>query len=478
MPNYDCSKHFFAGNGSTILEAPIISWKVHNLPAELKYLLDRPNLNKVSEPLLNHVYPHNMYEPRCYDGFLVSKAFIDSTIGIHKRNRKRLYHFFKLALREGVIALKHEKAIWRAYKGFKKKTIHNMCLAPRDLPIMGDCGAYSFVTAKEPPFSTEEVLDYYTKYEFTQGVSVDHLILDFVQDKKFRFDLTLSNAEVFIREHKKRKLPWIPIASLQGWNVKSYVKAAAACAKMGYTYMAVGSIVKSSTEYIMRILRSITDEFDRLGYNDIKLHLFGVTRFQALPDFASLGAYSFDSTSVYVASWLKDGTNYLTPTGWHSCIRLPVTSKKLRNMTEEELEDSPHQMDELRGISEKFLERILKVSLKNNGKVPKKLIEEIVDFNYACYPLDPKDRKTLIARVKEVILGRAWEKCPCRLCQTLGIHVLLLNGWDLTAARAFHNLWSFHCQIYPRIMNGEVFKFLSPVRKPIYMTPILDLEPE
>lgn len=477
MTDFGRCKHFFAGNGNTTLTVPILKWGVHNLTPETNHLLNQPKLDQVSEQPICLVYPHNVYKQRPYDGFLVSKAYVDSCVGLHKRNRKTIRKTLRLALRECLIPVKREKQIWRAYKRYKKPTMHNILLAPPDLPIMGDCGAFSFVMDKEPPFSTDEVIEFYTKYGFTQGVSVDHLILDFVEDKQFRFDLTLSNAQDFIKRHKKEKLKWLPIASLQGWDVQSYARAARECAKMGYEYFALGGIVKSSTEYIMRILSAIEDEFRALKKSKLKIHLFGVTRFQALPTFAKIGAYSFDSTSVYVMAWMRPEESYLTPHGKYGCIRLPVTSKLMREMDEEELAKQSINPNNLRDVSTKLVERVCRFAHSSKTKAPKRLVDDVVAVNLAAYPLEEHEIKPLRRNIKKVLLERIWKKCPCRLCQDLGPNIQILYGKDLTAARAMHNLNAFHNMIYPAIMKGESFDFLSKVTTPIVMKPLFELPP-
>ena len=39
---------------------------------------------------------------------------------------------------------------------------------------MGDCGAFGYINEKVPPYTTEEILDYYTRLDFDFGVSIDH----------------------------------------------------------------------------------------------------------------------------------------------------------------------------------------------------------------------------------------------------------------------------------------------------------------
>ena len=44
------------------------------------------------------------------------------------------------------------------------------------LATMGDCGAFSYISEEVPPYSPDEVIDFYAECGFDLGVSVDHVI--------------------------------------------------------------------------------------------------------------------------------------------------------------------------------------------------------------------------------------------------------------------------------------------------------------
>ncbi len=107
---------------------------------------------------------------------------------------------------------------------------------------MGDCGAFGYIAEKVPPYTTDEILDYYTRLDFDFGVSIDHLIVTATEaEKRERYELTIHNAEEFLREHRKRGLDWTPIGAVQGWDAKSYASRRDSASKMGYGY--IGSVV-------------------------------------------------------------------------------------------------------------------------------------------------------------------------------------------------------------------------------------------
>ena len=160
---------------------------------------------------------------------------------------------------------------------------------------MGDCGAFGYIGEKEPPYTTEDVLDYYTRLDFDYGVSVDHLIVAATEaDKLFRYELTIQNAAEFIKDHKRRKLSWVPIGAVQGWDPESYVKAAKKYVRMGYKYLALGGLVRTPTDGIAQVIRDVRKEIP----SEVQLHLFGVARLPAISKFSKLGLNSVDSASM------------------------------------------------------------------------------------------------------------------------------------------------------------------------------------
>lgn len=457
--------HFLAANGTTALRVDVAKRRLYHLPDDLETVFSCL-LQNGGEPVECKALAHNFYQKYPYDGLLISKAFIDATeSGIFNLNRKSLRQAFK----DGRLS---PEAV-QAYKRFKKqKTIHNILLARPEVPIMGDCGAFSFVTSKVPPFDTEEILDYYTQYGFDQGVSVDHIIFGDMEDKKFRYELTISNAQDFIKEHRKRGLPWTPIGSLQGWNVSSYSKAAGLYAKMGYKYLALGGIIKSSTEYILRLLQGIRDELVRVGCPDVVIHLFGVTRFMSIPDFGALGAKSFDSTSLFQQSYRGDN-GFLLQDGWHPTVTLPVMGTTIKNRTAEE--DEPFDVKAYKKQSTKLLKRILLFIKSGKKRPPKKLVSDIVNFNILTYPSLERKSAELHRSVETALTERLWKKCGCRLCKMLGVRIMLTYTGQFYFARGLHNLFVFQTQIYPKIEAGVDFPFFRRPDKVIYMKPVFDL---
>lgn len=137
----------------------------------------------------NEVYAHQMYPEPNYDGILVSTVVAEKS----KKKKERI----------------------------NRLGVHRFLRVPRDFPVMGDCGAFGYIAATDPPYTTPEILDYYTRLDFDYGVSIDHLIVSSNRDEwKHRYQLTIDNAANFIREHRQQGLGWTPIG---GWDWQNYI---------------------------------------------------------------------------------------------------------------------------------------------------------------------------------------------------------------------------------------------------------------
>lgn len=93
----------------------------------------------------NQVYAHQLYGAPNSDGILVSRFIVERP---GKKGR--------IAAAGG---------------------IHRYLRVPRELPLLGDCGAFGYIARPVPPYTTDDTLDFYTELGFTHGVSVDHLVI-------------------------------------------------------------------------------------------------------------------------------------------------------------------------------------------------------------------------------------------------------------------------------------------------------------
>lgn len=307
----------------------------------------KDQLNRSGNPLDHDVYAHELLESPSYDGILISKVNIDNAT-LKKRD------------------------------DIQRLGIRKFLRLPDDYPIMGDCGAFSYLTQENPPYTTEAVLDYYHTLGFDYGVSVDHLIVGSymkdVKERNRRYELTLRNAQDFIQKYQAGKekfgYTFTPIGIAQGWDPKSFRNAVQALIDMGYNYVALGGLAREKSLTIYEILLEIAPI---IPHENFKMHLFGVVRdnMEFMKVFNQLGVTSFDSASPLRRAWLGSEHNYYCPEKsekYYAAIRIPDArasspriKQQIRNYLRELYFSKSKDMEELR---ESNFENLEKFTLK------------------------------------------------------------------------------------------------------------------
>jgi hypothetical protein len=362
----------------------------------------------------NEVYAHQIYPEPNYDGILISKVVAEKS------------------------AKKKER--------INRLGVHRFLRVPREFPVMGDCGAFGYIMEETPPYTTAEILDYYTRLDFDYGVSIDHLIVKATEDqKRLRYELTIHNAEEFLSEHRKRRLRWTPIGAVQGWDAKSYADAAARYVAMGYGYIALGGLVRTTTLEIMRVLEAV----QRVVPESVAIHLFGIARVSSLGDFARLGVRSVDSASFLRRAWMGTGQNYLTSTGeLYTAIRIPEAGKSFR---------AKRMVSEER--SSTYIESLEKNCLRamidfDMGRIS---VEQALDVLEAYDRLITPERDNTRDLLRRTLEASPWKSCPCTVCRKHGIRVIIFRGNNRNRRRGFHNTYVFY-DLLQRILAGEPVK--------------------
>lgn len=363
----------------------------------------------------NEVYAHQMYPEPNYDGILISKVVAEKS----KIKKERI----------------------------NKLGAHRYLRVPREFPIMGDCGAFGYINEKEPPYSTAEILDYYTRLDFDYGVSVDHLIVTATEaEKQDRYDMTIQNAEDFLKEHRKQRLPWTPIGAVQGWDPKSYAEAARKTTAMGYTYLGLGGLVRTPTPKIMEVLEAV----HKVVPDNVAIHLFGLARMNVLADFARLGVRSVDSASYLRRAWMGTGQNYLTADAeLYAAIRIPEAAKSFRaKRIVSEGRATEAQVRKLERACIKIVHQF------DRGEVS---VEEMLDVLQEYDQLVTPDRPDNRAVLRRVLEAAPWKECQCDICRKDGIDVIIFRGNNRNRRRGFHNTYVFY-RLVQRALAGEVIE--------------------
>jgi hypothetical protein len=364
-------------------------------------------------------YAHEVFKCPPYDGILVSKAMIDGTGSSGGR--------YTLAQRQ------------RFYRVGVRQFFR---LAECPLETMGDCGAFAYVREERPPVSVDEVAGFYEDCGFDYGISVDHIILAYKpeldeclpeldvvpEDWRRRQEITLELAQQFYKRHRKAKYRFTPIGVAQGWSPSSYANAVRSLQAMDYRYVAMGGFVPMKSHEIIETLAKV----DEVRRRDVRLHLLGVTRCEHVPQFADFGVASFDSTSPLRQAFKEDVDNYYTLNRTYTALRVPQVEGNAR-MRRRIVAGEIDQAEARR------LERACLDALKRFDQRKLSLRSTLAALR--AYEDFYDGQRNHTDAYREILEDRPWTKCPCDICRSIGIHVVIFRGAERNRRRGFHNVY-------------------------------------
>lgn len=383
-------------------------------------------------------------------------------------------------------------------KSAKKKTliesigIHAYLRCPKNVPVMGDCGAFGYIDLHEPPYATDEIVEYYQRLGFDYGVIIDHLIVTgacrkttcwlqqkngeyaeisaekfaelaksdeyrvvktptsgrnlsdsrprICEKKEFdfaeagrRWQLTLDNGRDFMEIYRSGKYTFRPMASCQGWDADSYTRMFREFQDMGYEYIALGGLVRSPSALILEILTSIA----RIRKPATKIHLFGIGRLDVVKEFMALGVHSCDSASQLRVAWIGADKNYwATPEEKYSAIRIPPVrgqSSRIKKM----LRAGRGTLAEFERLGNAARQSLLAF---DRGVVSlDRALDSIMQYDRLVG--DRRERHEVLYR--QVLEAAPWRHCPCPLCREHGVEIVLFRGNNRNRRRGFHNTYVF-----------------------------------
>jgi hypothetical protein len=368
------------------------------------------------------LYVHEALGEMVFDGLLVSKAIVDGVAGAAGKytlaQRHRLYRdgvrkFFRLDDARGPV--------------------------PQTL---GDCGAFSYIREDVPPYTPDQVIDFYDECGFDLGISVDHVILgydpaaDLDPDHPRRGNwavrqrLTLDLAAQFLARCKSRNVRFEPLGVAQGWSPASYAAAVRELQNIGYTRIAIGGMVPLKTHEILACLGEIGTARDP----NTQLHLLGITRCSNISRFASFGVTSFDSTSAFRQAFKDDKDNYHTVDRNYAALRVPQVdgNPKFRARIQA---GRVSQQDAIR----REQECLHSLRGYDAGEIG---LQRVTDALHSYEELFDS-RLDYTAANLEALTDAPWKKCTCGICQQVGINVIMFRGAERNKRRGFHNLHVF-----------------------------------
>lgn len=380
------------------------------------------------------LYAHEVLKGHVIDGLLVSKAIVDGVPGA-----------------TGKYTLAQRHRLYRA--GVRKFFRLDSASRPR-LLTMGDCGAFSYIREDTPPYTPDDVIDFYEECGFDLGISVDHVIFGYdpaadhdsahpqVADWKARQDLTLDLAQQFMDRCGRRKVRFQPMGVAQGWSPASYAAAVRDLQKIGYTRIAVGGMVPLKTPEILASLKEISTILEPAT----QLHLLGITRCSNMAEFRSCGVRSFDSTSAFRQAFKDDRDNYHTADRTYTAIRVPQVdgNPKLRKLIHAGRISQPLAIR---------LERECLGALRDYdaGDVQ---IDTVIGALQAYADLFDV-RRDYTSAYYETLAEAPWKECRCEICTKAGIDVIIFRGSERNKRRGFHNIYAFRQRLERELMSEE-----------------------
>ncbi|GAA0254403.1 hypothetical protein GCM10010492_63980 [Saccharothrix mutabilis subsp. mutabilis] len=362
------------------------------------------------------VYAHEVAKPSPYDGILVSKAIVDGSMkGSGKYAAPQRARLYRLGVRE-------------------------FFRLPAKMSSLGDCGAFNYVDEEHPPYTVDEVLDFYEECEFDAGVSIDHVIFGYMPgagesdvDTAWvkRRHISLELAEKFYAAVQERDSPVEPVGAAQGWSPASYADSVARLQNIGYRRIALGGMVPLKTHEILACLEEIAP----LLLPDTQLHLLGITRVDSMERFAEHGVTSFDSTSAFRQAFMDDRNNYHTADGAYTAVRVPQVdgNPALKRAI---LSGAISQRDAIAA------ERACLAALRGYDKGTVELDEvmtALATYEELVIGSTPT-KKSYLTHYRRTLEARPWKSCPCALCKEHGIEIAIFRGTERNKRRGFHNL--------------------------------------
>jgi hypothetical protein len=380
------------------------------------------------------LYLHEVLSGHVIDGLLVSKAIVDGVPGT-----------------SGKYTLAQRHRLYRA--GVRRFFRLDAAPGPRVL-TMGDCGAFSYVRDEEPPYSPDQVIDFYEECGFDLGISVDHVILgyDLTADVDpghprrsewaARQRLTLDLAADFLARCRARKVNFEPMGVAQGWSPASYARAVSQLQQIGYTRIAVGGMVPLKTHEILACLQQISMVRDR----GAQLHLLGITRPAQMAEFAALGVTSFDSTSAFRQAFKDDKDNYHTPERTYTALRVPQVdaNPKLKARVQA---GRVAQRDAVE--REQACLRLLRDY--DRGNVPVQTVLDALNSYQEIFD----GRRDYGPAYRKTLERSPWKQCPCGICERAGIDVAIFRGSERNKRRGFHNVYAFRQRLDRELRAGR-----------------------
>jgi hypothetical protein len=405
------------------------------------FIADRSPVGR--EAYWDDLYPHEIMGYAPYDGLLVSRATVGGQQITGKYSQAQALRFRLVGARE--------------FMRYPESKFPNSW-------VFGDCGAFSYHTMSKPPYSPEEMLEFYEEAGFTHGCSVDHVIFEYDEDKKsmesgtqeakHRFEITQENAREFLSVSRRLGNRFTPVGVIQGWSPETMATAAKNLARMGYTYLAAGGMANLKTNQIHACLQAIREQVPA----SVGLHVLGFARADQFHEFSGYAITSFDTTSPLTRAFKDSTRNYYLPgqngkLRYYSAIRIPQATEN--NALNRLCKTGRFSQEKLLGLERIALEKIRSYDRKNAGF--EETIEAVLEYSEILLIAQeartgakpdielPKLRK----RYAVTLQDRPWKECSCAICSEISVEAIIFRSSNRNKRRGIHNLGVFKNHLQP-----------------------------
>ncbi|TWI49637.1 tRNA-guanine family transglycosylase [Pseudomonas duriflava] len=397
-------------------------------------------------------YAHEMMTPVPYDGLLVSMSAVRPALGVANSKVRYSTSEQQRLLRDGV----------RKFLRLEGPKFSNIM-------ILGDCGAFAYVTHPTPAYTPLEVMEFYSDAGFTHGCSPDHIIFDCdvtnppadsqPRDVIYRYEITLENAREFLRLVKEADWPFEPLGAVQGWSPESMATAAKSLEAMGYRYLAIGGLVPLKVEQIHAVLKALRN----ILKPETNIHLLGFAKAEQIHEFTNYGITSFDSTSPLIRAFKDAKANYYLDNltrklDYYTAIRIPQAIENPRLM----------QGIKKGTLSAEELQKKEIVALKAIREYDKGLLDydetlsALIDYLRLALSgssLSEAEKEKEIAKnirlISPTLRDKPWQKCQCTICQSAGVETIIFRASNRNKRRGFHNLGVYYRHLQKTLEHKE-----------------------
>jgi hypothetical protein len=275
-----------------------------------------------------------------------------------------------------------------------------------------------------------------------------------------RRNITLDNAQKFLKISKELKGKFTPLGVVQAWSPKSMAKTALELVKMGYTYLALGGLVPLRVKNIKEVLQSIDDTLPP----GVRVHILGFAKANYLDEFRGFNITSFDTTSPLIQAFKDSKRNYWLlksseEVEFYVAIRIPQAYEN--NKIKALVKSGKVRQEEVVAREKKALDMV-RAYAAGTADIEESL-GAILDYTrLVLLNGDPRinaSLQNLETDYRRTLAERPWERCECRVCREVGVEAIIFRSSNRNKRRGFHNLHTFNK--YLQNINQKVYECKS-----------------